>query len=93
MRRAGRCGWVDAGDTVRGDGATWYCVPVGPELLGRVVDPLGRPLDGKGPIGPTRRRHRTAAPSIIDGDAVINRCRTGIIVVDTVFALVRSARV
>src|SRR5580658_8610354 len=40
---------VEAGDTVRGTGDV-VRVPVGPALLGRVVDPLGRPLDGKGPI-------------------------------------------
>src|ERR1700726_2358180 len=40
---------IEAGDTVRGTGDV-VCVPVGPALLGRVVDPLGRPLDGKGEI-------------------------------------------
>src|ERR1700761_5722029 len=40
---------VEAGDTVSGTGDV-VRVPVGPELLGRVVDPLGRPLDGKGQI-------------------------------------------
>jgi F-type H+-transporting ATPase subunit alpha len=40
---------VEAGDSVRGTGDV-VRVPVGPALLGRVVDPLGRPLDGKGPI-------------------------------------------
>ena len=40
---------IEAGDTVRGTGDI-VRVPVGPSLLGRVVDPLGRPLDGKGPI-------------------------------------------
>src|SRR5450755_4565664 len=40
---------IEAGDTVRGTGDV-VRVPVGTVLLGRVVDPLGRPLDGKGPI-------------------------------------------
>ena len=40
---------IEAGDAVRGTGDV-VRVPVGPALLGRVVDPLGRPLDGKGPI-------------------------------------------
>ena len=40
---------VEAGDAVRGTGDV-VRVPVGPALLGRVVDPLGRALDGKGPI-------------------------------------------
>ena len=40
---------VEAGDAVRGTGDV-VRVPVGPALLGRIVDPLGRPLDGAGPI-------------------------------------------
>src|SRR5271168_5055295 len=40
---------IEAGDIVRGTGDVMR-VPVGAGLLGRVVDPLGRPLDGKGPI-------------------------------------------
>src|SRR3984893_9762050 len=40
---------IEAGDIVRGTGDVGRG-PVGPALLGRVVDPLGRPLDGKGPI-------------------------------------------
>ena len=61
---------VEAGDTVRGMGDV-VRVPVGPALLGRVVDPLGRPLDGKGPIAADsasrssgrRRRSSTAISS------------------------------
>ena len=73
------------GDVVR--------VPVGPALLGRVVDPLGRPLDGKGPIAtdalePIER----PAPAIIDRDLVTQPVQTGLVVVDTLFALGRGQR-
>jgi F-type H+/Na+-transporting ATPase subunit alpha len=83
---------VEAGDTVRGTGDV-VRVPVGPGLLGRVVDPLGRPLDGKGPIAseslePIER----AAPAIIDRDLVTQPVQTGLVVVDTLFALGRGQR-
>jgi F-type H+-transporting ATPase subunit alpha len=45
------------GDSVRRTGQV-LSVPVGPELLGRVVDPLGLPLDGKGPVDCTRTLRR-----------------------------------
>ena len=45
---------IKEGDTVKRTGAIVE-VPVGPELLGRVVDALGNPIDGKGPIATTRR--------------------------------------
>jgi F-type H+/Na+-transporting ATPase subunit alpha len=67
--------------------------PVGPELLGRVVDPLGRPLDGKGPIStkatmPIER----PAPAIIDRDLVVEPVQTGLVVIDALFALGRGQR-
>jgi F-type H+-transporting ATPase subunit alpha len=83
---------VQAGDTVRGTGDV-VRVPVGHGLLGRVVDPLGRPLDGKGPItceasAPIER----AAPAIIDRDLVTQPLQTGIVVIDALFALGRGQR-
>ncbi len=83
---------LQAGDAVRGTGDV-VRVPVGPGLLGRIVDPLGRPLDGKGPISaaatlPVERD----APGIIDRDLVINPVQTGVLVVDTLFALGRGQR-
>ncbi|MDR3505846.1 MAG: F0F1 ATP synthase subunit alpha [Acidocella sp.] len=83
---------VAVGDTVRGTGDV-VRVPVGPELLGRVVDPLGRPLDGKGPI--TAASHEPVerpAPEIIDRDLVTQPVQTGLLVVDTLFALGRGQR-
>jgi F-type H+-transporting ATPase subunit alpha len=83
---------IEAGDTVHGTGDV-VRVPVGPALLGRIVDPLGRPLDGKGPIAaekvePIERQ----APAIIDRDLVTQPVQTGLVVVDTLFALGRGQR-
>jgi F-type H+-transporting ATPase subunit alpha len=83
---------VEAGDVVTGTGDV-IRVPVGPALLGRVVDPLGRPLDGKGPIAcETREPIERPAPSIIDRDLVEQPVQTGLVVVDTLFALGRGQR-
>jgi F-type H+/Na+-transporting ATPase subunit alpha len=83
---------IQAGDMVRGTGDV-VRVPVGPGLLGRVVDPLGRPLDGKGPIaGEAREPIERAAPAIIDRDLVTQPVQTGLVVVDTLFALGRGQR-
>jgi F-type H+-transporting ATPase subunit alpha len=62
-------------------------------LLGRIVDPLGRALDGKGPVvaGALLPIER-AAPGIIDRDLVTNPVQTGVLVVDTLFALGRGQR-
>ena len=83
---------VEAGDNARGTGDV-VRAPVGPELLGRVVDPLGRPLDGKGPIAtkataPIER----PAPSIIERDLVVQPVQTGLVVIDALFALGRGQR-
>jgi len=83
---------VAVGDTVRGTGDV-VRVPVGPELLGRIVDPLGRPLDGKGPIAATAYEPvERPAPEIIDRDLVTQPVQTGVLVVDTLFALGRGQR-
>jgi F-type H+/Na+-transporting ATPase subunit alpha len=83
---------VEAGDVVRGTGDV-VRVPVGPALLGRVVDPLGRPLDGKGPIAAaTNEPIERPAPAIIDRDLVSQPVQTGLLVVDTLFALGRGQR-
>lgn len=83
---------IEAGDTVHGTGGV-VRVPVGPALLGRVVDPLGRPLDGKGPIEtPTTDPIERPAPAIIDRDLVTEPVQTGLLAVDTLFALGRGQR-
>lgn len=83
---------VEAGDAVYGTGDV-VTVPVGEALLGRIVDPLGRPLDEKGDIEveiylPIER----PAPSIIERDLVKEPVQTGVVVVDTLFALGRGQR-
>lgn len=83
---------VQAGDAVFGTGEV-VNVPTGEALLGRVVDPLGRPLDGKGPIdAKTHLPIERPAPSIIERDLVTEPVQTGVVVVDTLFALGRGQR-
>jgi F-type H+-transporting ATPase subunit alpha len=83
---------VEAGDAVFGTGDV-VSVPVGGALLGRIVDPLGRPLDGKGAIDADERWPiERPAPSIIERDLVTQPVQTGILVMDTLFALGRGQR-
>ena len=83
---------IEAGDVVFGTGAV-VNVPVGDALLGRIVDPLGRPLDGKGTIeAEDRCPIERPAPSIIERDLVTQPVQTGILVMDTLFALGRGQR-
>lgn len=83
---------IEAGDRVGGTGDV-VRVPVGSALLGRIVDPLGRPLDGKGPVvTDTLEPIERPAPAIIDRDLVTQPVQTGIVVVDTLFALGRGQR-
>jgi F-type H+-transporting ATPase subunit alpha len=83
---------IEAGDAVRGTGDV-VRVPVGPGLLGRVVDPLGRPLDGKGPVmHDTLEPIERPAPAIIDRDLVVQPVQTGLVVIDALFALGRGQR-
>ncbi len=68
-------------------------VPVGPELVGRVVDPLGRPLDGKGPIAakefyPIER----VAPGVIDRQPVREPVQTGLKAIDAMIPIGRGQR-
>ena len=83
---------VEAGDTVRGTG-TVIRTPVGPALLGRIVDPLGRPLDDGPPIEAAAHNPIEApAPSIIERDLVTEPVQTGILTIDALFALGRGQR-
>ena len=68
-------------------------VPVGPELIGRVVDPMGRPLDGKGPI----KAKQTApaeriAPGVLARKSVHEPLMTGIIAIDAMVPIGRGQR-
>ena len=87
-----QAGKVHAGEAVFGTGEV-VSVPVGEALLGRIVDPLGRPLDGKGPIAAQGRLPiEQPAPSIIERDLVTQPVQTGVLVVDTLFPLGRGQR-
>jgi F-type H+-transporting ATPase subunit alpha len=83
---------ISEGDTVKRTGAI-VDVPVGKGLLGRVVDPLGNPLDGKGPIvGTERRRVDVKAPGIIPRRSVHEPMQTGLKAVDSLIPVGRGQR-
>lgn len=83
---------IEAGRRVTGTGEV-VRVPVGPALLGRIVDPLGRPLDGGASIATEAHAPiERPAPAIIDRDLVSRPVETGILVVDALFALGRGQR-
>ncbi len=68
-------------------------VPVGPELVGRVVDPLGNPLDGLGPIkSAARRRLESPAPGIVERQPVKEPLQTGIKPIDSMIPIGRGQR-
>jgi len=83
---------VTAGDAVSRTG-TVVSVPVGEELLGRVLDPLGRPLDDRpAPTGVATLPAERPAPAIIERDFVSEPIETGLLVVDALFAVGRGQR-
>lgn len=83
---------IKEGDIVKRTGAI-VDVPVGPEILGRVVDALGNPIDGKGPIACTRRaRVGVKAPGIIPRISVREPMLTGIKAVDSLVPIGRGQR-
>jgi F-type H+/Na+-transporting ATPase subunit alpha len=83
---------IKEGDTVKRTGSI-VDVPVGKGLLGRVVDPLGQPLDGKGPIASTeRRRVDVKAPGIIPRRSVHEPMQTGLKSVDSLIPIGRGQR-
>jgi len=68
-------------------------VPVGLELVGRVIDPLGNPLDGKGPVrGEARRAVDLIAPGIADRQPVKEPLQTGIKAIDAMTPIGRGQR-
>ena len=83
---------IKEGDIVKRTG-TIVDVPVGKGLLGRVVDPLGNPLDGKGPIeSDERRRVEVKAPSIIPRQSVHEPVQTGLKALDALVPIGRGQR-
>ncbi len=83
---------IESGDEVRGTGRI-SSVPVGDALIGRVVDPLGSPVDGKGPIAAVEQRSiQRTAPGIIERKGVDTPVQTGIIAIDAMFPIGRGQR-
>ncbi|KAK7934247.1 hypothetical protein WMY93_005143 [Mugilogobius chulae] len=83
---------IKEGDIVKRTGAI-VDVPVGEELLGRVVDALGNAIDGKGPLGSSvRRRVGLKAPGIIPRISVREPMQTGIKAVDSLVPIGRGQR-
>jgi F-type H+-transporting ATPase subunit alpha len=83
---------INEGDEVRSTGRL-LSVPVGSALLGRVIDPLGTPLDGGGPITATQRRPlESNAPGVADRQPVKQPLQTGIKAIDSMTPIGRGQR-
>ena len=83
---------IKEGDIVKRTG-TIVDVPIGKELLGRVVDGLGNPIDGKGPIvDATRQRVEVKAPGIIPRQSVSEPVQTGLKAIDALVPVGRGQR-
>ena len=83
---------IAEGDTVKSTGAL-LSVPVGENMIGRVIDPLGNPLDGKGPIMATESRPvEFAAPGVAGRQPVTQPLQTGIKAIDSMTPIGRGQR-
>jgi F-type H+/Na+-transporting ATPase subunit alpha len=83
---------IKEGDTVKRTGRI-MSVPVGQELIGRVVDPLGQPLDGKGPVNTTKLRPiEVRAAGVVDRQKVKQPLQTGIKAIDAMIPIGRGQR-
>ena len=83
---------VKEGDQVRSTGQIIE-IPVGDALIGRVVDPLGRPLDGKGPINTSGTRAvEQVAPNVVVRQSVDTPVQTGIKAIDAMIPIGRGQR-
>jgi F-type H+-transporting ATPase subunit alpha len=88
----GESSHIQEGDPVKQTGNV-LSVPVGDALLGRVIDPLGNPVDGKGPIDATERRLlETQAPSVVERQPVNQPVQTGIKAIDSMTPIGRGQR-
>src|SRR5215211_7161564 len=88
----GPWGKVKEGDTVRRTGRLLE-IPVGEQLLGRIVDPLGNPLDGKGEIATTQTRPAEfKAPGVVQRQPVSEPMQTGLKAVDAMIPIGRGQR-
>lgn len=83
---------IQGGDLVLGTGRRLR-VPVGRKLLGRIVNPLGEPLDGRGPVQESEWRHlERNAPEIIERAPVNTALHTGVKIVDALVPIGRGQR-
>src|SRR6266540_251434 len=84
---------IEEGDEVRRTGRI-ASVPVGPELIGRVVNPLGEPLDGKGPLPTTMpsRPVEVIAPRVVLRSPVNQPVQTGLKAIDSMIPIGRGQR-
>ena len=83
---------IEVGDEVRATGNI-ASIPVGEAMIGRVVDPLGNPIDGKGPINTSKRRPlQRTAPGVVARKGVDTPVQTGILSVDSMFPIGRGQR-
>lgn len=83
---------ITEGDEVKRTGRIMQ-VPVGEELLGRVVNPLGQPIDGGGPTGATKTRPiESEAPGVMDRQSVYEPLQTGIKAIDALVPIGRGQR-
>ncbi len=88
----GESSHIEEGDEVRSTGRV-LSVPVGDALLGRVIDPLGNPIDGNGPIDTTETRLlETQAPSVVERQPVSQPLQTGIKAIDAMTPIGRGQR-
>ena len=88
----GEASHIEEGSPVKQTG-TVLSVPVGDGMLGRVVDPLGSPIDGKGPIQSTERRLlEVQAPSVVERQPVTEPLQTGIKAIDSMTPIGRGQR-
>ncbi len=83
---------IKEGDEVKRTGRIME-VPVGEELIGRVVNPLGQPIDGKGPLGATKTRPiESPATGVMDRKSVDEPLQTGIKAIDALVPIGRGQR-
>ena len=83
---------IKEGDIVKPTGKVVE-VPVGPELIGRVVNPLGQPIDGKGPIKTSKSRPiENRAPGVLQRKSVNQPLQTGIKAIDSMIPIGKGQR-
>jgi F-type H+-transporting ATPase subunit alpha len=89
----GNCSHIKEGDEVKTTGRV-LSLEVNDEMIGRVIDPLGRPLDGKGPIGGRKKQMpiEKIAPGVITRKSVTVPLQTGIKAIDSMIPIGRGQR-